>query len=95
MKLIYPFFKLKRKWNAFLKKQLRKVGIFPRLIISFMILLLFTALFLTFFTFRQYSAEINRNIDRYTSLLVQNVALKIEDKMKEYDFILRLYVVFT
>lgn len=92
MKLIYPFLKLKRKWNAFLKKQLRKVGIFPRLIISFMILLLFTALFLTFFTFRQYSAEINRNIDRYTSLLVQNVALKIEDKMKEYeDIALRFY----
>ena len=57
MKLIYPFLKLKRKWNVFIKKQLRKVGIFPRLIISFMLLLLFTSLFLTFFTFYQYSGR--------------------------------------
>ena len=75
MKLIYPFLKLKRKWNVFIKKQLRKVGIFPRLIISFMLPLLFTSLFLTFFTFYQYSTELNRNINRYTALLVQNVCL--------------------
>ena len=92
MKLIYPFLKLKRKWNVFIKKQLRKVGIFPRLIISFMLLLLFTSLFLTFFTFYQYSTELNRNINRYTALLVQNVSLEIEDKMKEYeDIALRFY----
>jgi len=92
VKLIYPFLKLKRKWNVFIKKQLRKVGIFPRLIISFMLLLLFTSLFLTFFTFYQYSTELNRNINRYTALLVQNVSLEIEDKMKEYeDIALRFY----
>lgn len=85
MKLIHPFLKMKQRWNTLIKKQLRKVGIFPRLIISFMLLLLFTALFLTFFTFHQYSTEINKNINHYTSLLVQNVSLKIEDKMKEYE----------
>lgn len=75
-----------------IKKLLRKVGIFPRLIISFLILLLFAALFLTFFSFHQYSREINTNINHYTSLLVQNVSLKIEDKMKEYeDIALRFY----
>lgn len=74
----------KHQWDILVKKQLRKVGIFKRLNLSFL-LLLTASLFLTFFSFHQYSQEINRNLDRYSALLVQNVALKIQDTMKKYE----------
>jgi sensor histidine kinase YesM len=77
--------KLRTRWNRFVKNNLRKVGIFPRLAISFLLLLLVSALFLTLFSFRQYSREINRNLDRYASLLVQNVEWKIHDTMQNYE----------
>ena len=41
--------------------------------------------FLTFFSFFQYSREINLNLTRYTSMLVQNTRLKIQDTMEEYE----------
>ena len=41
--------------------------------------------FLTFFSFHQYSTEINLNLDRYVSLLVQNVQLKVDDTMSAYE----------
>ncbi len=77
--------KLRTRWNRFVKNNLRRVGIFPRLAISFLLLLLVSALFLTLFSFRQYSREINRNLDRYASLLVQNVEWKIHDTMQNYE----------
>lgn len=77
--------KLRLKWNNFVKKYLRKVGIFRRLIISFLLLLLISTLFLTFFSYHQYSKEINLNLYRYVSLLVQNVELKIRDILKGYE----------
>ena len=80
MKLIYPFLKLKRKWNVFIKKQLRKVGIFPRLIISFMLLLLFTSLFLTFFTFYQYSTELTGISTAIPPFLSRMFLLKLRTK---------------
>lgn len=73
------------EWNNVVKKYLRKVGIFRRLIISFLLLLLISTLFLTFFSYYQYSKEINLNLYRYVSLLVQNVELKIRDILKEYE----------
>ncbi len=76
---------IRSKWNNFVKNHLRKVGIFRRLIISFLLLLLISALFLTFFSYYQYSKEINLNLYRYVSLLVQNVELKIRDILKEYE----------
>lgn len=75
----------KQKWNSLVTKQLRKVGIFKRLNVSFLALLLISALFLTFFSFFQYSREINLNLTRYTSMLVQNTRLKIQDTMEEYE----------
>lgn len=77
--------KTKQKLNTFITRQLRKTGIFRRLNVSFLILLLTSALFLTFFSFVQYSREINLNLDRYTTMLVQNTGLKIRDNMKEYE----------
>ena len=85
MKLLHTIRRAKQKWNLLVTKQLRKVGIFKRLNISFLVLLLTSALFLTFFSFFQYSREINLNLDRYTSMLVQNTRLKIQDIMKEYE----------
>lgn len=76
---------IRLKWNNFVTKHLRKVGIFRRLTISFLLLLLISALFLTFFSYYQYSKEINLNLYRYVSLLVQNVELKIRDILKEYE----------
>lgn len=92
---MYPFrfiSKLRQSSSSWMKKQLRKVGIFRRLNLSFLLLLMISSLFLTFFSFRQYSREINLNLDRYVSLLVQNVELKVADTMKIYeDIALRFY----
>lgn len=85
MKVITRIRKTKQKLNTFITRQLRKTGIFRRLNVSFLILLLTSALFLTFFSFVQYSREINLNLDRYTTMLVQNTGLKIRDNMKEYE----------
>lgn len=85
MKFIYMIRTAKQKWNSLVTKQLRKVGIFKRLNVSFLALLLISALFLTFFSFFQYSREINLNLTRYTSMLVQNTRLKIQDTMEEYE----------
>ena len=85
MKFIHMIRIAKQKWNSLVTKQLRKVGIFKRLNVSFLALLLISALFLTFFSFFQYSREINLNLTRYTSMLVQNTRLKIQDTMEEYE----------
>ena len=85
MKFIHMIRTAKQKWNSLVTKQLRKVGIFKRLNVSFLALLLISALFLTFFSFFQYSREINLNLTRYTSMLVQNTRLKIQDTMDEYE----------
>lgn len=63
---------------------LRKIGIFKRLNIAFSIpLMVLTAI--TYFFYLQYAGEFNRALDRYTSLLVQNVELKISDIMQGYE----------
>lgn len=85
MKFIHIIHTAKQKWNSLVTRQLRKVGIFKRLNVSFLALLLISALFLTFFSFFQYSREINLNLTRYTSMLVQNTRLKIQDTMEEYE----------
>ena len=85
MKFIHIIRTAKQKWNSLVTRQLRKVGIFRRLNVSFLALLLISALFLTFFSFFQYSREINLNLTRYTSMLVQNTRLKIQDTMEEYE----------
>lgn len=64
---------------------LRKTGIFGRLNTAFILLLTGTSTFLIFFSFYKYSAEIEDNHNRYISLLTQNVAANIEDKMSEYE----------
>ena len=63
MKLFLFIRTLRHKWNALVIRRLRKVGIFKRLNISFLVLLLTSAFFLTFFSFFQYSREISLNLD--------------------------------
>lgn len=85
MKILPKIKKIQCRCNAFITRQLRKVSIFQRLNISFLVLLLGTAVFLTFFSFSKYSAEIIFNLERYASMSVQNIQLKVQDIMQEYE----------
>lgn len=85
MKMIQRISSLGKRADGFIKKKLRRVSLFRRLNTSFMLLIIIASIFLTFFSFFKYSNEISKNIDRYISLLVQNVVLKIEDTMQEYE----------
>lgn len=85
MKRIQRISSLGKRADGFIKKKLRRVSLFRRLNTSFMLLIIIASIFLTFFSFFKYSNEISKNIDRYISLLVQNVVLKIEDTMQEYE----------
>ena len=85
MKILPKMKKIQCRCNAFITRQLRRVSIFQRLNISFLVLLLGTAVFLTFFSFSKYSAEIICNLERYASMSVQNIQLKVQDIMQEYE----------
>lgn len=85
MKILPKIKRIQCRCNAFITRQLRKVSIFQRLNISFLVLLLGTAVFLTFFSFSKYSAEIIFNLERYASMSVQNIQLKVQDIMQEYE----------
>lgn len=85
MKMIQRISSLGKRADESIKKKLRRVSLFRRLNTSFMLLIIIASIFLTFFSFFKYSNEISKNIDRYISLLVQNVVLKIEDTMQEYE----------
>lgn len=85
------FTRIKNAWNSIFITQLRRIGILNRLTLSFLLLLV-AAFLMTFFSYYQYYEEINLNLDRYVSLLVQNVELKIVDTMKSYeDIALQFY----
>lgn len=71
MKILQGIRAGKRRCDNGIKIILRRVSIFKRLNFSFLLLILTTAIFLTFFSFYKYSDEISDNIDRYASLLVQ------------------------
>ncbi len=85
MKAVLYIRNLKHRWELFIIRHLRRTGIFRRLSTSFLLLLLFSSLFLTVFSFFQYSAEINLYLERHASLLVQNTEMKIRDIMQEYE----------
>ena len=85
MKILQGIRAGKRRCDNGIKIILRRVSIFKRLNSSFLLLILTTAIFLTFFSFYKYSDEISDNIDRYASLLVQNVKMKIQDSLEAYE----------
>mgnify|MGYP006971279340 FL=1 len=80
------------KWNEFIKKILRTGSIFKRLNLSFLVLLLGAAAFITFFSFDKYSKEIIWNLKQNAAMQVQNICLKMEEIMREYeDIALQFY----
>lgn len=71
---------------------LRQINIFNRLMISFVLLVIVPMIFITFFTFNQYVVEIETNMSKFTSLLVQNVNVQLTDKLKTMEELaIRLY----
>ena len=66
-------------------QHLRKFSIFKRLNISFLGLLIGTAVFLTFFSYSKYLEEVVFNLERYASMYVQNVRLKVQDILEGYE----------
>lgn len=71
-------------WNKRVIRLLRKRGLFYRLS-TFFLLFLAASFFLTSFAYIQYTEEINLNLERYVSFLLQNTELKIQDTMGEYE----------
>lgn len=68
-----------------IQKFLRKTGIFKRLAISFLFLILFSGTFITFFCIYGYSNILHEKIEHTVSLMVQNATLKAQDVMQEYE----------
>jgi len=61
-------------------RQLRNITIFQRLIAAFLLLALVPTIFITLFTYSKYVEEIEKNMESFISLLVQNVNVQIQDK---------------
>lgn len=85
MNLWHGTINVKEKWNDKVISLLRKVSIFRRLNLAFMLLLITATVFLTFFSFYKYYFEIKKNTNQYISVLAQNVSMKIEDILQEYE----------
>ncbi|MHA0857130.1 cache domain-containing sensor histidine kinase [Paenibacillus sp. CMAA1364] len=62
-------------------KILRKINILQRLIIAFLILVILPTIFITLFTYNKYVIEIESNMEKFISLLVQNVNVQMTDKL--------------
>lgn len=59
--------------------------IFQRLILIFSILVILPASFITIFSYQKYVGEIESNMDRFISLLVQNVAVQADDNFNSFE----------
>ncbi|MBD2845472.1 sensor histidine kinase [Paenibacillus sp. IB182496] len=70
---------------------LRSITIFQRLIAAFLVLVLVPTVFITLFTYSKYVNEIEKNMESFLSLLVQNVNVQIQDK---FSLIERLAILF-
>lgn len=64
---------------------LRKVRIFPRLLLSFVSLILIAVTCITLISFRTYANEIESEAQDYLSLLVSNVAMKIREQLSQAE----------
>lgn len=79
---VISFLKNLKNW---ILGKIRKIGIFWRLFLAFMILISISAGFLTFFSYLKYSEQIHMNLAKQLLLLVQNVSYKMQDTMDEYE----------
>ncbi|MDQ6422984.1 sensor histidine kinase [Paenibacillus sp. LHD-117] len=66
-------------------KALRSTRIFQRLVVAFFVLIILPSLFITFFTYNKYVNEIETNMEKFLSLLVQNVNVQITDKLNSFE----------
>jgi len=66
-------------------KTLRKISIFQRLMVSFLVLVILPTIFITLFTYNMYVNEIEKNMEKFISLLVQNVNIQITDKLSSLE----------
>lgn len=66
-------------------RNLRKVRIFPRLLLSFVSLILIAVTCITLISFRTYANEIESEAQDYLSLLVSNVAMKIREQLSQAE----------
>ncbi|MDA3731065.1 histidine kinase [Niameybacter massiliensis] len=65
--------------------QIRKVNVFKRLIISFLILITLPTLAITIITYNTYTEEIENNISTLLSYTTHNVAQSITKQMQHYE----------
>lgn len=66
-------------------KTLRRISIFQRLVIAFLVLVILPTIFITLFTYNKYVNEIEKNMEKFISLLVQNVNVQIIDKLNSFE----------
>ncbi|MDQ8735202.1 histidine kinase [Paenibacillus sp. LHD-38] len=64
---------------------MRTTRIFQRLVVAFFVLIILPSLFITFFTYNKYVNEIETNMEKFISLLVQNVNVQITDKLNSFE----------
>lgn len=69
----------------------RKISILSRLICVMLCLSILPALFITWFNYFHYVAEIKSNTEQYLSLLVKNVSGQIQERLENYEYILRSF----
>jgi sensor histidine kinase YesM len=77
--------KIMNRLNNYISSLLRKISIFKRLIVIFVVLAVFTSAFISLYSFNKYVKEIKTNIVKYLSLLVSNAVIEIEDSLKWYE----------
>lgn len=66
-------------------KGLRTTRIFHRLLVAFFVLIILPSLFITFFTYNKYVKEIETNMEKFISLLVQNINVQMTDKLDSFE----------
>lgn len=76
---------IEHKCSDAITKQLRKVSILKRLNLSFLVLLISVATFLTFFSFCKYSQEVIFHLEQSAAVSVQNIHLKVQEILEKYE----------
>ncbi len=69
----------------------RKVNILPRLAYTMLCLSIIPTLFITWFSYFHYASEIKTNTEQYLSLLVKNISTQIQERLENYENIVRAF----
>lgn len=65
--------------------RLRRMKIFPRLLMVFCVLLIASILFITLFNQASYGKELESNVSRYLGVLAENAAMKLGQEKDRYE----------